>query len=746
MVRMANAVRIAHSKPRGLGLVLGLSAVAVWAQGVPEATEEQLSASRFEELMNVKVSIASRVERKVKDAPAVVSVVRKEEIRIHGWRSLSEVLEQIPGFATRNLAGGEQGLVVRGMFAPDGILVMVDGVSINDPLNGNIAFYDFPLEGIERIEIARGPGSSLYGGYAFLAVVNLISARRDSLNPDTEVQFGGGERGSYRIQGQYESSAPFGHWKVYSGAHRTKDPKVTVGDDLITSFIRRTTVGDRAYDRYNAIATDTGERSALWRQWDAGANLTILEGALEGLSLEGQYVQKRGWPILSRLYALVDQGQLERRDDLFRLGMSWSFDSSDNIRLKPRLYTTSIYGRTAGQITRPYGWDDDEDYDGVTERWPGGRVEVRAYQSHTLGGEVIAEISSFSAHRLSAGFIFERSWLDRIQCYTNSSRLSSGIEVSFNPDQVINAQEFDPKQDRQDSWIYTGRDGKQIFQDIKRNLGAAFVQDIWKLHPQVTATLGLRFDHFSDFGSAVSPRAVVVWNVSDRAYLKGLYGEAFKPPTFFALYDGTVTLKNERQVYGNPALRIATINTGEVLFGYQLSGSLLAQVNVFQTRTRNEVEFNTQFEQYRNEASRRTQGAEFELQGVWQAHRLRLNYSFNDADNGQGSGAPIFPRHQVNLGGEIPGLFSFLDLGATLTWHSSFQREFGDTREAVGSAAMLQAQVGMRLSRNVSVTLGGHNLLGRDARSPVDRTLGGILPGDIPGQGRFMEFQMVVKF
>lgn len=734
---------------RGLGawalgcLLLGPLPLA--AQGMPDQDEEVI-LKLFRAFQNTKVRIASRVDQRLRDAPAVVSIVRQEELRLHGWRRLSDVLEQIPGFATRVQAGGDQGLAVRGMFAPDGVLVMVDGTSINDPLTGNVSFYDFPLEGVERIEIARGPGSALYGGYAFLAVINLITTPPEGFARTLPLEASGGLRHAFDASGQFAAPFPWADLKVFAGVHGEHHPTVTLRDDLITALIRRTTVGDRATDRYHVIATDTGQRDFRARQGDAGAHLKVLRGPLEGLALDALYAQKRTRPFLSRLYALVEPGALERRDDLLKVGASKPWEVARDIQVTTRVYGTTIYGRSAGQITRPYGWDDDEDFDGVTERWPGGRVEARSYLFHTLGAEVSADIAAFPAHALNAGLVFERTWLARTQYLTNSSRLSSGVEVSFNDGRVVDAQVEDPKQHRQDSWILTGRDGKRILQDVRRNLGALYLQDLWTLTPQVSATLGLRFDHFSGFGSAVSPRAAMVWSLGDRTYVKALFGQAFKPPTFLALYDGTVTLKNERQVYGNPALKIATIRTGELAFGHQLTPALLVQVNAFLTRTRDEVVFNAQAEAYRNEASRRTRGAELELQGVWDARRVSLAYAFNDARQGQGSGAPLYPRHQVNLGGELSNVLGRVDLGATLTWRSAHLREAGDPRPALGPSALLQARLGVRLTPWAVLTAGGTNLLNQSWRSPVDGTLAAVLPGDLPRQGRYLEAGLQVRF
>lgn len=722
-----------------------LAGGALGAQGAGDEAKVQALAE-LKALMHQRVRIASRVDQRMRDAPAVVSVIGSEEMRLHGWRRLSEALEQIPGFATRWQAGGDQGLVVRGMFAPDGVLVMVDGVAINSPLDGNTAFHDFPLEGVERIEIARGPGSALYGGYAFVAVVNLITSAARPSRAATAFGGAGGSRGSASGAGWFKGPFDWGDLKVHASLHRLQDRTVTVRDDLITALIRRTTVGDRATDRYGVIAADDGRRAGSARQGNVGARIELQRGPFEGVVLDASYAQRRTLPVLSRLYALVDDGRLERRDDLLRWGATWPWNPTEEFRLTTRLYGTSIYGRSAGQITRPYGWDDDEDFDGITERWPAGRIEARFHLIHTGGLEVRADFARFRAHTLNAGLVAERSWLARTQYLTNSSRLSSGIEVSFRDNQVVDAQILDPKQNRQDSWILSGREGTRILQDIRRTLGALYLQDIWQIRPGLAATLGLRLDSFSRFGTALTPRAALVWDLSEKIYLKGIYGEAFKPPSFLTLYDGTVTLKNARQVYGNPDLKISTIRTGEIAFGYQARPGLLLQANIFLTRTRDEIVFNGNTEAYRNEASRRTRGVELEAQAVGDRGRLHLSYALQEAEAGPGSGAPLYPRHQAVLGIEGPRIFDRLDLGLTLVWHSAFRREAGDPRPPLPASTLLQAQAAFRLRKGIALTLGGSNLLDEDRRSPVDRALADTLPGDIPRPGRQMEAGLHIQF
>ena len=138
----------------------------------------------LEELMAVEVNVvdgASRYEQKVQEAPASVTVVTAEQIRVRGYRTLAEILASVPGFyvtSDRNYSF----LGVRGFARPGDynsrVLLLVNGHRLNDNIYDQATIgTDFPIDVplIHRVEIIRGPNSSLYGTSAFLAVVNVLT-------------------------------------------------------------------------------------------------------------------------------------------------------------------------------------------------------------------------------------------------------------------------------------------------------------------------------------------------------------------------------------------------------------------------------------------------------------------------------------------------------------------------------------------------------------------------------------------
>lgn len=162
-------------------LLLTLSVVLIALPAAAEDTPADLTDLSLENLMGLSVYGASRFEQKVGEAPSSVSVIRADEIKKFGYRTLAELLRSIRGFSIsydRNYhyAG------IRGFNRPGDynarLLLLIDGHRVNDNIYNQAPLgTDFPLDLdlIERIEIIRGPGSSLYGDNAFFGVINIIT-------------------------------------------------------------------------------------------------------------------------------------------------------------------------------------------------------------------------------------------------------------------------------------------------------------------------------------------------------------------------------------------------------------------------------------------------------------------------------------------------------------------------------------------------------------------------------------------
>ena len=158
---------------------------AAFALAAATAAGAQATASRvdlsLDSLLNTRISTASKYAQTTAEAPASVTIVTSEEIKQFGYRNLLEALEGVPGFYSSNDRNYPY-LGTRGFGRPSDynnrILLLVDGQTLNEQVWGAaMVGSDFPLDldAIDRIEVVRGPSSSLYGTSAMFAVVNIIT-------------------------------------------------------------------------------------------------------------------------------------------------------------------------------------------------------------------------------------------------------------------------------------------------------------------------------------------------------------------------------------------------------------------------------------------------------------------------------------------------------------------------------------------------------------------------------------------
>ena len=147
--------------------------------------------------MNIEVTSVSKKEEKLFQSAAAVYVITQEEIRRSGLTSIPELLRLVPGLDVARIDGTKWAVSARGFngrFA-NKLLVLIDGRSVYSPETSGVYWeaQDVLLENVERIEVIRGPGGTLWGANAVNGVINIITKRAE----DTQgglVTAGGGIR------------------------------------------------------------------------------------------------------------------------------------------------------------------------------------------------------------------------------------------------------------------------------------------------------------------------------------------------------------------------------------------------------------------------------------------------------------------------------------------------------------------------------------------------------------------------
>ncbi len=257
------------------GLILStlfwLLALPVFGAVSTDGEERDLTAISLEELAQTKVTSVSKTEAPRFRTPAAVHVLTAEDIERSGATSIPEALRGVPGIHVARINSNQWAVGIRGFTSrlARSQLALMDGRSLYTPLFAGTYWetQDTFLEDVERIEIVRGPGGTLWGANAVNGIVNILTKdARDTQgwlasggagNEERgflRVRYGGkaGEDGHYRVYGKYFSrdaqfhpdGDTFDDWHLAQGGFRSD---WTVGGDRLTvqGDLYRRKVGER---------------------------------------------------------------------------------------------------------------------------------------------------------------------------------------------------------------------------------------------------------------------------------------------------------------------------------------------------------------------------------------------------------------------------------------------------------------------------------------------------------------------
>ncbi len=167
-----------------LMLSLGLAGLApAFPAGGDGVDSVDLVNLTLEELLDIEVTSVSRKPERISEATAAVFVITSEDIRRSGYRCIPDVLRMVPGLEVARIDAGNWAISCRGFngLFSNKLLVLIDGRSVYTPLFSGV-FWDVTnvlLEDIERIEVIRGPGASMWGANAVNGVINIIMKHSD---------------------------------------------------------------------------------------------------------------------------------------------------------------------------------------------------------------------------------------------------------------------------------------------------------------------------------------------------------------------------------------------------------------------------------------------------------------------------------------------------------------------------------------------------------------------------------------
>lgn len=161
-----------------------LATLLVALSGLPpanaqEVAEPDLTEFRIEDLMEQKVTSVSKTEQTFSDTAAAVFVVTQDDLRRSGVTNIPEALRMVPGVQVARIDSNKWAITARGFNgrSANKLLVLIDGRSIYTPTFSGVYWetQDLVLEDIERIEVIRGSGASVWGANAVNGIINIIT-------------------------------------------------------------------------------------------------------------------------------------------------------------------------------------------------------------------------------------------------------------------------------------------------------------------------------------------------------------------------------------------------------------------------------------------------------------------------------------------------------------------------------------------------------------------------------------------
>jgi outer membrane cobalamin receptor len=453
----------------GISISISIPSLSL-AQDVEELSMQDLDKLSFDQLLDLDVlQVASRKPLAKKDIPSTVTLIKRDEIMRSGARDLIDVLRVVPGFEFAQDVLGVTGMGTRGLWGFEGkVLFLLDGVQLNEILYGNAPIgNNFPLDIIERIEIIRGPGSSFYGGYAELAVVNIITRKAEDMNGLMVSGYGGLMQGGV---GRTNGTIAFGK---------------KIGDVSVSAsaFVGRASRSDRTI-----LSADSVALPMLGNQQLLPTNVNF--------SLTWQGLKVRAFYDHYNSTTWVGYGPTVGEKPVQNTFTSLGVDAQYDIRLSETLTLTprvSYLRQTPWQFNDPLTLD-------ANSNWSGSffdKTATRALGSFTLSGDIVKNLfmtvgvegfadNAVAAPQTPLGGLFQREFNAQGEVIRGSNTVS-----------------------------YT-------------NIGG-YVQGLWT-NPIVNVNAGIRVDKYSAVPLAAVPWIGLTKVLGD-FNAKLLFGQNFRAPT-----------------------------------------------------------------------------------------------------------------------------------------------------------------------------------------------------------------------
>ena len=510
------------------------------------------------------VVTAAGFEQKITDAPASISVITQEELSKRPYTTLIDAVRDLEGVDVGETSDktGQKTISMRGMGA-DYTLILIDGKRQNNhgdiypnSFSGNQFNHIPPLDAIERIEVIRGPASTLYGADALGGVINIIT-KKDITKWS----------GSVTTGRTWQSNSDFGDDKTVDfslrGSRYQRDASTPEFDSV-------TDPGGTVHRR--ALGFGGGGKTVDNTNTALGFSLFLTPNSRHRFTFDVDHSKQEydNKPVADPLTGALSYplGTVDSIDTI------WRRSNTAGGRAEPRVgYSDEQeFTRESWSLSHEGQWDFGNSLIALSyvETDNNGRtlpftVAERQHLLEMIDGTGDYAGMSLADRKAAAEATFLPRGKRTLQSsqYTLDAKLDIPI-ADFLGDHllVVGGQVIDGKLKDGVFGMESGSPGKEQ----KNQMWSLFIEDNWMPNDKFTLTAGIRYDEHKIFGDHVSPRLYGVYAFNPQWTVKGGISTGYKTPKTTQLYDGITGFGGQgtSPMFGNPNLEPETSRNTEL--------------------------------------------------------------------------------------------------------------------------------------------------------------------------------------
>jgi outer membrane receptor for ferrienterochelin and colicin len=485
--------------------ILGVALILACSSAYSQRDSIKLDELSLKDLLNVKISTASKTSQELDKAPATVIVITDEQIKMRGYQSLSDVLQDLPDMKVDDklYTLSLNNFTMRGIPGQDKFIILLDGVRISSPTNEAMPIFEnYPVNLAQQIEVVYGPASALYGADAVSGVINIITKKSPS-----------------RKNILLDASSAIG---MYGQTNNSLFIAKKLGDhaNLVVS-------GQYFYDQQPDYTKLYGKEDSLFSltSLKTGTFNTIYGPITPRTPVHPQY----GAPMSAyNIYAALhlDSFSIAVFSNYSRTPSFFGNNTNNNV------YNSGVY---AGQHINIANASYKRSFGSITST---NTLMASEYILDPKSNVRSVDSDLEPSYLYSTGSMTKLE--EQLDWKTNEKLNFTGGASYASYSSIPDAGGLDEPVDK-NSYIHGAYQGTDryyrpdglpaVFHIISYNNIGIYLQTQYSPVRKINFTVGARYDINSRYGNTLNPRLGVVYKPSDKTTIKAIYGSAFLAPS-----------------------------------------------------------------------------------------------------------------------------------------------------------------------------------------------------------------------